>query len=543
MIISANTMRHIIRLCALLTFALVLWNPLAAQQAPAGKPKLVVILAVDQMRGDYPVRYGDLLEHGLKRLITEGAWFKNAAYPYLNTVTCAGHSTIGTGTYPYKHGMVLNAWFDRETGKTVTCTDDPSVTEVSYANFTGSGDSAKSVKMPSLGELVHRKKGHVVTMSIKARAAIGLGGHEADSVSWLDERGAWETSTAYSKTPVPWLLAFSKGNPIDRDAGKVWERSLPVERYQYTDDGPGEQPSAGWSAKFPHPLGAAGGDRAYLVHWLQSPYADAYLEEMAEAAIDAMHLGQEDRTDFLGVSFSSLDTVGHAFGPRSHEVQDVLVRLDATLQKLLDHLDEKVGRGNYVLGLSADHGVADIPEQIEGGGRQSSQHIVAAIEEALKPLLPGGPFVAATAYTDIYLKPGVIEKLKSDKRAMSAVTDALKALPGIERVFRADEISNGDARNSKDPQVRAAALSYFPGRSGDLLIIPKENWLLATSATTHGTSWPYDQRVPVILYGAGIKPGVREDPATPADLTATLAEIAGIKLPSPDGQPLKSALR
>ncbi len=533
-------MRRIFRLLVIAAVCLSPSYALRADQAAPTKPKLVVLIAVDQMRGDYLVRYGDLLQKGLKRLTTEGAWYKNAAYPYLNTITCAGHSTIGTGTFPYKHGMVLNAWYDRDTGKTVTCTSDPSVTEVSYSDLAGTGDSAKNVKMPSLAELMHKNKSRVVTMSIKARSAIGLAGHEADSVTWLDERGGWETSTAYSRAPLPWLVAFNKGNPIDRDAGKTWERTLPESKYQYADDAPGEHGGAGWSSTFPHPLGAAG-DKAYIAHWLQSPFVDEYLEQMAEAAIDAFHLGKESTTDFLGVSFSALDSVGHAFGPRSHEVQDVLVRLDATIAKLIDHLDATVGRQNYVLGLSADHGVADIPEQVNGG-RQSGQQIVATIEEALKPVIPGGPFVAANAYTDIYLRPGVIDRLKNDKRAMAAVNDALVALPGIARVLRADEISSAAARASKDPQVRAAALSYFAGRSGDLIIIPKENWLLASSATTHGTLYPYDQHVPVILFGAGIQPGARDDEATPADLTATLAAIAGAKLPSPDGRVLKAAL-
>jgi predicted AlkP superfamily pyrophosphatase or phosphodiesterase len=517
------------------------WNPPAAAQA-APKPKLVVLLAVDQMRADYPVRYSNILQHGLKRLTETGAWFKNAAYPYLNTVTCAGHSTLGTGTFPYKHGMVLNAWYDRATGKTVTCTEDSSVSEVSYGDLAGIGDSAKNMMAPTLAELLHKQKGRVVTMSLKPRSAIGLAGHEADSVIWFDERGGWETSTAYSKSPVHWLTAFIKGNPIDRDAGKVWERTLPASQYQYADDAPGERPGAGWSATFPHPLGVAG-DRAYYAHWLSSPYADEYLEQMAEAAIDDMHLGRQNATDFLGVSFSTLDIVGHAFGPRSHEVQDVLVRLDATLARLLDHLDAKVGKDNYVLALGADHGVADVPEQIQNAGRQSGQQIIAAIDTALKPILGDGPFLAASAYTDLYFRPGVFDRVKRDPKAIAAVKEALLALPGIARVLQPDDLTTPAARTSTDPQIRAAALSYFASRSGDLILIPKENWLLAASVTTHGTLYGYDQRVPVLFYGATIKPGAYDDAATPADIVPTLGAIVGVQLPSPDGQVLKAALR
>src|SRR5207237_3715345 len=380
-------------------------------------------------------------------------------------------------------------------------------------------------------------------MSIKARSAIGLAGHEGDSVVWLDERGAWETSSAYASAPVPWVSAFIKGNPVTRDAGKVWERTLPKERYQFSDDGVGEGKPNGWSTTFPHPLGEAG-DVAYVARWIHSQYSNEYLGDMAEAGIDALHLGKRDAVDFLGISFSSLDLVGHTFGPRSHEVQDVLVRLDATIGRLLEYLDETVGEGNYVLALSADHGVADIPEQVSKGGRQASEVIAAAVEAALKPLLGDkGPFVASNAYTDLYLKPEPSEKLKKDPNTFNVISAALLKVSGIARVLKGDDLAPAAAPTSKDPQVRAATLSYFPGRSGDIIIIPKENWLLAASVTTHGTLYPHDQRVPVIFYGAGIRPGAYNDPATPADIAATLASIVGVSLPSPDGQVLKSALR
>jgi predicted AlkP superfamily pyrophosphatase or phosphodiesterase len=515
---------------------------LGARQS-AAKLKLVVFVAVDQLRADYLERYADLYDKGLRRLTHDGAWFKRATYPYLNTITCAGHSTLGTGTFPYKHGMVLNQWYDRQSGQIVTCNEDSSVKEVSYGNFSGPGESARKMLMPTLAELMHRTaKARVVTMSIKARSAIGLAGHEADSVVWLDERGAWETSTAYSKAPVDWVSAFIKGNPVTRDAGKVWQRTLPEKRYQYADAGVGEGKPRGWSSTFPHPLGPAG-DAAYILNWIQSPFSNDYLGEMAAAAIDALHLGQREATDFLGVSFSALDLVGHTFGPRSHEVQDVLVRLDATLGRFLAYLDENVGEGNYVLALSADHGVADIPEQIGHGGRQEAQVIAAAVEAALKPLFGAGPFVETNAYTDLYLKPQAAVKLRNDPRAFKAINDALLKISGVARVLKGDELASADARTSKDPQVRAAALSYYPGRSGDIIIIPKENWLLAASVTTHGTLYSYDQHVPVLFYGAGIRPGGYNDPATPADISATLASIVGVHLPSPDGQVLKNALR
>jgi predicted AlkP superfamily pyrophosphatase or phosphodiesterase len=526
-----------------LAVALSLLPPAPVTPAQTAAPKLVVFLVVDQMRADYLVRYSGLLEHGLKRLMSDGAWYRNAAYPYLTTLTCVGHNTIGTGTLPYKHGMISNAWYDREKGKSVTCNADPDTSIVSYGATTGPGDSAVRLMAPTLAEVMRGAlKSRVATMSMKPRSAIGLAGHGGDFVTWFGDHATWDTSTAFTKAPVPWFVGYLKGNPVDRDADKVWERALPADRYQYQDDAPGERGSAGWDAKFPHPLGRAG-DVAFLQHWLQSPFPDAYLEQMAEAAVDEMHLGTEERTDFLGVSFSMLDTVGHAFGPRSHEVQDVIARLDVAIGKLLDRLDQKVGAGKYVLALSADHGVADIPEQIEHAGRQSASAIGAVIEAAIKPGIgEDGPYIVAVSNTDFYFKPGLYDRLKQKPDLLKAAVKAASAVPGVARVLTSDEVSTAAARASKDPQVRAAALSYFAGRSGDLIVIPSENWMLIAAGTTHGTMYPYDQRVPVLLYGAGIRAGAQDEAATPADIAPTIASLVGVQLPAPDGRVLATAL-
>lgn len=529
-------------IAAFLGASLALSAPSAPAQGQAARPKLVVFLVADQMRGDYLVRYSGLLEHGLKRMTTEGAWYRNAAYPYLMTLTCVGHTTTATGTLPYKHGMISNAWYDRATGKPVTCNSDPNVQEVSYAASQGTGDSAYRMMVPTLADVMRETlKSHVATMSMKPRSAIGLAGHGGDFVTWLGDRGAWETSSAYTKTPVPWFAGYVKAHPVDHDANNVWERLLPASRYQGPDEGPGEQPAAGWTTKFPHPLGPAG-DAAFFAHWLQSPYPDDYLEHMAEAAIDEMHLGTEGRTDFLGVSFSMLDTVGHAFGPRSHEVQDVIARLDVVIGRLLDVLDKKVGAGNYVVALTGDHGVADLPEQISNGGRVAIGSVRGVVEAALKQGFGDGSFIAATSGGDIYFMPGVYEKIKANRAVLRAVMEAASRVPGVERVFSADELSTPAARTSKDGQLRAAALSYFPDRSGDLIVVPKENWLLVGAGTTHGTWYSYDQRVPIVLFGAGIQAGRRDEAATPADIAPTIASIVGVTLPNPDGRVLTAAL-
>lgn len=519
--------------------------PQAPMRAQAARPKLVVVVVVDQMRADYLVRYGGLLEQGLKRLTKDAAWFQNAAYPYMETLTCVGHTTIGTGTLPYRHGIIQNTWYDRESARSTTCTQDETTTEVSYGSFGGAGDSAHLMRAPSLAETMRKQvKGRVITMSIKARSAIGLAGHDADSVVWLDERGAWQTSTAFTKDLIPWVRNFVRDNPIERDAGKTWDRTLPLDRYAGPDDGPGEGRSNGWATTFPHALEAAG-DRAFYAHWILTPFADEYLEQMAEAAIDENRLGKGDGIDFLGVSFSTMDLIGHTFGPRSHEIQDEIVRLDRTIGRLLTHLDEKVGAGNYVLALSADHGVADIPEQADGGGGRVVASVVnGAIDAVLKAAeYGGGPFVAASVGVDVYLTPGTYDRVRADDKTRKKMVEAISKLSGVARVLTADEVSPAAARESKDPTIRAAALSYVPGRSGDVIVVPKPNWIMGATITTHGTLNPYDQKVPIFLFGAGILPGVRPEPATPADIAPTLASIAGVTLEPVDGKVLTAALK
>jgi hypothetical protein len=521
------------------------WSGPASPQ-PGAAPRLIVILVVDQLRTDYLERYGGNLTAGLRRLMRDGAWFTEAAYPYLNTVTCSGHATIGTGTFPYRHGMVLNAWLDREIGKLPFCTDDESVREISYNGLEPSlGNSAERLLAPSLGEQLKQRGGRNVALSVKPRSAIPLAGRKADAVVWFDARGGWSTSTAFSRAPVPFLKQFIDANPLSADYGKVWERTLPASAYQFEDDAAGEGTPAGWTRVFPHPLGEPTGtpDAVFYAQWQRSPFADEYLARMATAALDAVRLGRGEKADFLGVSFSALDSVGHAFGPRSHEVQDMLVRLDATLGRLLDHLDHQVGRENYVVAFSSDHGVAEIPDQVEQGGRLPGQRVRATLLAALTRVLGPGEHIVASAYTDIYLTSQARQKLKRDAKLRAAATDALLNLPGVAAVFTGDELASADARSSADPVKRAAALSYYPGRSGDLIIAPKENWVLSPDVTTHGTHHAYDQRVPLIVYGSQVQAGRYAQPATPADLVPTVAALAGLRIEKTHGRVLTEALQ
>ena len=514
------------------------------QSAGSRSPTLIVILVADQMRFDYLERYSQRFTGGLKRLIQDGAWFQHAAYPYLNTVTCPGHSTIGTGTLPYQHGMILNTWFDRNTRTATDCTDDDKTREMSYNGaLSGPSDSARRQLRPTLADHVREQThGRVVTLSMKARSAIGLAGHGGDVVLWFDTRGGFTTSSAFAHETTPFVRKYIEDNPVTAAYGRQWERLYDPAVYQNADDNPFEKAPSGWTRTFPHIIGSKSGkpDGEFYTHWMGSPLSDEYLGKLAATAIDTMQLGKGNRVDFLGVSFSALDLVGHAFGPNSHEVQDVVARLDVTIGELLDHLDASVGAGNYVLALSADHGVGDIPEEVHGG-RYTAAVTSGAVDKALAPFSRLEKNVAYVAYTDIYLQDQALKIIRKNATARTAVLDALRALPGIAAAFTADEVATAAARSSTDAVRRAAALSYYEGRSGDLIIVPREHWLLSTSATSHGTLYPYDQRVPIILYGTGVRKGIYSAQVMPADIAPSLAALAGIRMTGTDGHPLSDA--
>jgi len=532
----------------------------AAKKAPtATRPKLVVVLVVDQMRADYVDKFRGQWKGGLKRLLEEGAWFRAAAYPYAATETCVGHATISTGAFPASHGMVANAWWDRDQQQMVSCTSDPKVTNAAYAGgATKGGDSAWRMQLPSFAEELKFQSGgasRVVTFSLKARSAITLAGHKGDAVTWFEtSSGSWVTSAAYGT--MPFVEEFAKKHPVTDDYGKTWSLSLAESAYLYDENATGAATIEGWSTTFPHPLrGKEQGsspDAAFFSEWSASPFADSYLTKLAEGAVDSLGLGKGGGTDYLGIGYSPVDYVGHAFGPRSWEIQDILVRLDQDLEELFRQLDQKVGKGNYLAVLTADHGVAPIPADTQKTGFEAGVLNLAELkdrlEKALEPFNYTKPTIARIVGNELYFSPGVYGQLRQDPAAMKAVIEAAGSLPGVAAVYRAEELSGGGKTLSETR--RAVELNYFAGRSGDLYILQRPYWLTESSAegtkrytgTGHGTPYSYDQRVPLVLMGFGIAPGEYFGEVTPADIAPTLGALTAVTLATSDGRVLSEAL-
>jgi hypothetical protein len=520
-------------------------------QAPAREGRLLVVVVVDQLRSDYLDRYTGFWKEGFARLLDDGAVFERSAYPYMNTVTCAGHATIATGALPSTHGVIMNEWWHRDVGARMACTVDPEVKSVVYGGAPEQiGHSAFRLRIPTLGDRLRAAspQSRVVTLSLKARSAVMLAGHGGTAVTWFSDTDTWATSTAFTSSPVREVQAHVSASPVDRYRGEIWNRVHDPRAYSGVDDAVGERPPAGWTTMFAHPLAGEAVARADRFHnlWKRSPYSDVELGEMAAALVRSMELGQRGVVDYLGVSFSALDYIGHNFGPDSHEVQDTLIRLDRTLGRFLTMLDETVGKDRYVLALSSDHGVGFIPEALNARGQEAGRVLSDVLRKTAEAAMVAahgpGPHVAHVEYTEVYFTDTTRKLVTSQPQALEPLIAALERVPGVLRAMSTHDLPS--KRSSSHPGERAAALGHYPGVSGDVQILVKPNWVgTNTSAASHGTFHAYDQQVPVIFFGNGIDAGRYADVATPADIAPTLASLIELALPGVDGKVLKRALK
>ena len=546
---------------SVVSIALVVAGLLAAQTPapqqtprPANAPKLIVILVLDQFRADYIDMYGRQWTKGLRRLVDQGAVFTQAAYPYATTLTCAGHATIATGTFPAVHGMSGNDFYDRTLRRTVPCAFDPMATSVPFGGGIGrEHHSGRALLVPTFPEELRRQSPgvptRIVSVAQKPRSSITFAGRGApDTIAVFEEDdGTWATSDAFTTTPWPEVDEFVRAHPMKAAYGAIWSPMLPASAYRFVDAGAGENNPAPWTSTFPHPLISSKGvpDNEFVTAWERSPWDDVFLTDLAIHLLKAKRLGRGAGTDVLTLSLPSLDHNGHEFGPRSHEVQDVLARADVNIGRLLDAIDAQVG-SRYVLGFSSDHGVAMLPEQVtaEGGdaGRISTTDVRNAVTSAVeKALGVPGQYVAAIYGSDIALTPGIYDLLRQKPGAFQAVKTAIAGVRGIAFAYSADDLIAG--ASSSEPGIKAWRLSYVPGRSGDFMMTAKPNWIIRSgSGSTHGTMNTYDQRVPLIFYGAGIKAGRYDTASTPADLGPTLMALVGATVPRAQGRSLTSVI-
>lgn len=539
-----------------------------AAAADSARPKLVVLVYFDQLRGDYLSRWQTAFgEGGFRRLTAEGAWFTNCHYPYAYTVTAAGHASVAAGCPPQAHGVFGNDWYERAEGKAVNCVGSDRHEQVPPKTAADpdeddkkagkGGVSPERLLKPTIADALKDATGgksKVVSLSMKNRGATLPAGRRPDAVYWMDGgTGQFVTSTYYRDAVHPWVAEYNATKPADRWRGKVWERLRPdldYDRLSGPDDVAGESKGApGQGRTFPHPFEPADPKTksAYYSAVYTSPFGNDVLLGLAEQAIDAEGLGADDVPDLLSLSFSSNDAVGHAWGPDSHEVLDVTLRSDLIVKRLLDVLDAKVGKGRYVLALTADHGICPLAEVSRAKGRDAARvqpATAAKVEAFLAETFGKGTakWVEAVSGPWVYLNAKAVAAAGLRRSGVEAALAAwLVKQAGVQAAYTRTQLTAGVPAD--DAVGAAVARSFYPARSGDVYVLLRPYHLPSAAlgtGTTHGAPWEYDTHVPLVVYGAGVKPGVREARVTPLATAAILAAAAGVPAPAaaepvPDG--------
>lgn len=536
---------------ALLATALIGGAAGAAGQTPTAavetRPRLVVAIAVDQLRADYMDRFRPFFgRSGFNLFLQRGARFASARYEHATTSTCPGHAVMLTGSYGTVNGIIANDWYDARTGKEVYCAAD---TTVRLLGVDLEGRSPRNLKNATVGDVLKMNTGgrsKVVTVSAKDRSAIMMGGHLADAAYWMVDT-LFVTSTYYRQEMPAWAREFNGAGRVSSYFGKRWERLLPASAYDMVgpDDVAAEADEDGTGRTFPHPI--PGADAFDL-----SPFSNEVVADFAMRAVTEEGLGRDTVPDLLGVSFSANDRVGHAYGPDSHEVMDVTVRLDRTLARLFGFLDKTVGLGNVVVVLTADHGVAPLPEAFAtlhpgASARRFNPAVVdTVVESALRARYGAAPAPGWIAYHDqphLYLNPAALRARRIPVEDAERVAQAaIMSVPGVYEALTSADLATGRARGLRSGEV----LSFYPGRSGNLYY-HMEPYILVDdepTGTGHGTPWAYDQQVPLLLYGSRIVPGIRRTPAAVADIAPTLSALLGLTAPGgAQGRVLAEALK
>ncbi len=507
--------------------------------AQAGKPKLIVGLVVDQMRWDYLYRYNSLYgTGGFKRLIREGFTAENTLIPYMPTYTAVGHSCIYTGSVPAITGIVGNNWYDKAANKFVYCTDDSTVNTVGNTGKAGKMSPANlwTTTITDELKLSNNFKSKVIGIALKDRGAILPAGHSANAAYWYDG-GKWISSTHYMSELPDWVTKFNDKDVAGKYMSNDWNTLLPIEKYDLStaDDKPYENAIRGEkTVTFPHKLSGIDAGNKYE-SFRTTPFANTFTFDFAKAAIESEKLGKGAVTDFLAVSISSTDYVGHSFGPNSIEIEDTYLRLDRDIEQFLIYLDTKIGKGNYTLFLSADHGVAHVPaflaEHKIPGGTFEDGDITKELNKKAEEKFGVKNAVKTVMNYQVYLNDNSI--LNQDKSLAAIKEFIITTLKEKDFIINAFELEKTLSATLPAPQREMMVNGYNPKRSGDIEFTFKSGYFDGgAKGTTHGLWNPYDAHIPCVFFGWGVVPGKTNRETYMTDIAATLAAMLKIQMPS-----------
>ncbi len=511
---------------------------IASAQSMA-RPKLVVGIVIDQMRPDYLYRFYDRFESGgFKRLMNDGFVCENTFVPYVPTYTAPGHTCIYTGSVPALHGIVGNNWFDAEKRKVVYCTDDSSVSTVGSTSDAGEMSPRNLFATTITDELRLNTnfRSKTIGIALKDRGAILPAGHAASAAYWFDNAsGGWITSTYYMKTLPAWMAQLNAKALPDGYLKKNWNTLYPINTYvQSTADVTNyEGALPGEDASFPHRTDSIKNNKYETFR--VTPYGNSYTVDAAKAAIDGEALGTRDVTDFLALSFSSPDYIGHAFGPNSVEIEDTYLRLDKDLADFFTYLDTKVGKGQYLVFLTADHAVAHVPAFAKDNHIPAGVSNIVALQKSLNDALQKdfgtGNYILSVINYQVHVNNDLIAANKLDRTAVKQ--NIIKTLLSQTGIMRAVDLENLPA--AALPQQVATMLTngYNQKLSGEVQFIYQPGWFEgAERGTTHGSWNPYDSHIPLLWYGWGIRKGKTSREVYMTDIAPTVASLLQLQMPN-----------
>jgi hypothetical protein len=521
-----------------------------------GAPSLVVVIAIDQFRGDYLDRYREhFISGGFNLLLKEGAVFTDCRYRHAVSKTACGHAVMLTGVHANVHGIINNAWLERATLKRVNCVDDDQARILGLDETPGAprmpagaqptGASPRRLLASTVGdELKAASSGRskVIGLSSKDRSAILLAGKLGTAAYWMD-KGRIVTSAYYMEALPPWVQQFNTSGRIEAYFGKTWDRVIPAAHYERMlgpDDAAGESTEWGLGRTFPKTVN--GGSQklgpVFYDAFECSPFKSEVLADFAAEVIVQEDLGRRGVTDMLCLSFSANDTIGHNYGPDSHEVMDITLRTDRMLAKLFGFLDTRVGLKNCTIVLTADHGIPPIPERMKAfnanfdAGRVDTARMLKTAETALDRAfgsLADGRHWLVNDDTYLHFLRGVLDEKKvASADAENVVRDALLTLEFVAAAYGRTELTRGSITGD---YAEATLLSFNRERSGDIYYQVKPFWLDRKTGTNHGSPYNYDVHVPLVWFGVGVKQGTYSTRVGVDDIAPTLAKLLGLVPP------------
>lgn len=512
------------------------------EQSLYAQPKLVVGVVVDQMRYDYLTRFWDLYtDRGFKRLINQGFNCKNNHYNYVPTYTAPGHASIFTGTSPQVHGIIANNWYDKQEKKKVYCVDDNTVNGLGTTLAAGQM-SPKRLETTSIADqnrLHTQFRGKSIGIAIKDRGAILPAGHSANAAYWFlgGEEGKWISSSYYMNELPSWVQNFNANEPAKKYLN-TWNTLLPIAQYTQSG-GDANAYEFGFKGKenadFPYNLAKLAPENGGYDILKATPFGNSLTLDFALAAIENEALGKDQDTDFLTLSFSSPDYIGHNFGVNAKEIQDNYLRLDLKIAQLLEYLDTHIGKGEYTLFLTADHGAIHVPNYLKDqkipAGYVSSSNLKKRLKNYLGEAHANVNLIENISNNQLFLNHELIQEKNIDALALAEDIKAfLLAQPEISRVFTRSEIEMNAATEKTKLLVQNG---FHQKRSGDLVFGFLPNYIsYPEKGSTHGTGFNYDTHAPLLFYGKGIRKGSSFNKTYITDIAPTIAALLGIANPN-----------